>query len=64
MKQLFSRYSHWLLLFIVGFSFSTMFIDFKASTPDVIAVILGGIGLLSVGYLSFIVEKKIRNQKS
>ncbi|WP_409254122.1 hypothetical protein V1502_09560 [Bacillus sp. SCS-153A] len=62
MKSFFTRYSHWLFLFIVVFSFFTMFIEFKASTFDMIAIMAGAIGLLFVGYLTFIVEKKIRNQ--
>ncbi|KKI89992.1 hypothetical protein WQ54_22940 [Bacillus sp. SA1-12] len=64
MKQVFSRFSHWLALLIIGFSFFTMFINFKVIQLDVLAVIMGGIGLLSVGYLTFAVEKKIKNQRN
>nr|WP_263326907.1 hypothetical protein [Neobacillus sp. Marseille-Q6967] len=64
MKRFFSRYSHWLALLIIGFSFFTVFINFKVATPDMIALIMGGIGLLSVGYLTFVVEKNLRNQRN
>lgn len=64
MKWFFSRYSHWLALSIISFSFFTMFINFKAAVPDVIAVIMGGIGLISVGCLTFIVEKNVRNKRN
>ncbi|OAS86857.1 hypothetical protein [Metabacillus litoralis] len=63
MNKIFSRYSHWLALIIIGFSFITMFINFKIAPSDIIAVIFGGIGLLSVGYLAFVVEKHIRKQR-
>ncbi|WP_044022190.1 hypothetical protein [Bacillus sp. SG-1] len=63
MKRFFSRYSHWLLLFITGFSFITMFINFNPTQLSITAVIMGGLGVLAVGYLAFIVEKKIRDQK-
>lgn len=63
MKKFFLRYSHWLALFIIGFSFMTMFINFKIATPDIIAVIMGGIGLLSVGYLTFVIERHKRKQR-
>lgn len=64
MKLFFSRYSHWLVLFIIIFSFFTTFLNFKGTTPDVIAVILGAIGLVSVIYLAYIVEKHFRNNKN
>jgi hypothetical protein len=63
MKKFFLRYSHWLALFIIGFSFMTMFINFNIATPDIIAVIMGGIGLLSVGYLTFVIERHKRKQR-
>ncbi|WP_223701755.1 hypothetical protein [Sutcliffiella deserti] len=64
MKQLFSRFSHWLFLLVVVINFFAMFINFNASKLDIIAVIFGAIGLLGVGYLTFIVEKKIRFQRN
>ncbi|MBO1512459.1 hypothetical protein [Metabacillus bambusae] len=63
MKKFFSRYSHWLALIIISFGFSTMFINFKIATPDIIAVIMGGIGMLSVGYLCFVIERHKRKQR-
>jgi hypothetical protein len=39
-----------------------MFINFKLETPDIIAIILGGIGLFSIGYLTLVVERHIRKQ--
>jgi L-asparagine transporter-like permease len=62
MKKFFSRYTHWLTLAIIAFSFSSMFINFKLETPDIIAIILGGIGLFSIGYLTLVVERHIRKQ--
>ncbi|EDL66378.1 hypothetical protein BSG1_03460 [Bacillus sp. SG-1] len=40
-----------------------MFINFNPTQLSITAVIMGGLGVLAVGYLAFIVEKKIRDQK-
>jgi hypothetical protein len=62
MKKFISRYSHWLALLVVSFSFITMFVKFEIATPDLVAIIFGGIGLLSLAYLTFVVEKHIKKQ--
>lgn len=62
MKKFFKRYSHWLALLIIGLSFFTMFINFQYNKLDIIAVIFGGIGFLSIAYLSFITEQHIKKQ--
>jgi hypothetical protein len=62
MKKFFQRYSHWSALFIISFSFLTMFINLQFKKLDTIAIILGGIGFLSVAYLAIITEQNIRKQ--
>lgn len=64
MKKFFSRNSHWLALLIIGLSFLSGFINFKYSTPDIIAIVFGGIGLLAVGYLAFYIERLLRKEKN
>lgn len=63
MKQFLSRYSHWLFLSIVGISLFSSLFTIKDSTLDVIAFIFGGIGLLSLGLVTYIVEKNYKNHK-
>lgn len=63
MKKFFSRYSHWVTLIIICISFFTMFYDFQMTTQEIVAAIMGGIGLLSVGALTLVIEKKIRNKE-
>ena len=62
MKQFFGRYSHWLALLIISFSFLTMFINLEQKKLDIIAVVMGGTGFLSVAYLTIIVEQHHRKQ--
>jgi hypothetical protein len=62
MIKFFSRYGHWLSFLIIAISFFTMFIDFKYEKLDIIAVILGGIGMLSIGLLAVVVENHIRKK--
>jgi hypothetical protein len=64
MKKLFQRYSHWLALLVISFSFFTMFINLRNEKLDIIAIILGGIGFLSVAYLAIVVEQHIRKKQS
>ena len=64
MKKFFSRYSHWLTLIIITFSFFTMFYEFQMDTQAIIAVIMGGIGLLSIGALTIAIERKKRNKEN
>ncbi|MBM6619191.1 hypothetical protein [Bacillus suaedaesalsae] len=64
MKHFFSRYSHWLALVIIGFNFFSMFINRKTTTPDIIAVIFGAIGLVGIAFLAYYVEKQIRKKSN
>lgn len=63
MKFFFSRYSHWIALFVIGFSFSAFFFQIKHTRFDIAAMIFGGIGFLSFAYLTLLTEKQIRKQK-
>ncbi|WP_209121292.1 hypothetical protein [Alkalihalobacillus sp. BA299] len=63
MKQIFFRYSHWLAFFFLSLSFVTMFDNFEKDTADIVAAVMGAIGLVSVGFLTFIVEKNIRKKR-
>ncbi|WP_377890227.1 hypothetical protein [Alkalihalobacillus sp. R86527] len=63
MKQFITTYSHWILLVIVGISFITMLIDFEATTLGITAIIMSGLGFLSLGIVSFLVEKNKRKQR-
>jgi membrane protease YdiL (CAAX protease family) len=59
MKKFFQRYSHWLALFVISFSFLSMFINLELEKLDMIAIIFGGIGFLSVAYLAIMTEQHI-----
>lgn len=62
MKRFFKRYSHWLALFILSFSYFSMFINLEFEKLDTIAIIFGGIGFLSVAYLTIVTEQHIRKK--
>jgi multidrug transporter EmrE-like cation transporter len=64
MKKFFQRYSHLLALLVISFSFFMMFINLRNEKLDIIAIILGGIGFLSVAYLAIVVEQHIRKKQS
>lgn len=63
MKSFITNHSHWIMLIIVGFSLFTMLLDFEASMLGVSAVVMCGIGFLSLGFVTIIVEKNKRKQK-
>ncbi|MCA0987398.1 MgtC/SapB family protein [Guptibacillus algicola] len=63
MKPFINNYSHWIMLVIVGFSLFTMILDFEASMLGIAAVVMCGIGFLSLGFVTIIVEKNKRKQK-
>ncbi|TLS36812.1 hypothetical protein [Pseudalkalibacillus caeni] len=63
MRKFLSRYSHWFSFSLVAFSFITLFINFKNGIPRIVAIIMGGIGLAAVAYLSLLTERHIRKQK-
>jgi hypothetical protein len=41
-----------------------MFYEFQMDTQAIIAVIMGGIGLLSIGALTIAIERKKRNKEN
>jgi CHASE2 domain-containing sensor protein len=59
LKKLFKRYSHWLLLLLVGGSMIMSAGTLKAVTQDMVVIGFGIIGLLGVTYLAFRVESRI-----
>ena len=64
MKKFFSRYSHWVTLIIITFSFFPMFYECQMDTQAIIAAIMGGIGLISFGALTIVFERKKRNKEN
>ncbi|WP_270181236.1 hypothetical protein [Alkalihalobacillus sp. CinArs1] len=63
MRQLISKYLHWILLAIVGISFITMFFPFEGSAHHIIALIMSGIGFVFLIYVTYSIEKNKRKEK-
>lgn len=58
MNKFFSRYSHWLFFLVVGICSISVFINYNSTVPEMIAIIMGTMGMLAVGYLTIMIEKK------
>ncbi|MCA1062652.1 hypothetical protein LS684_22005 (plasmid) [Cytobacillus spongiae] len=62
MNQFFSKYSHWLLLILVGLSFMMGLSMFTKSLQGLIAGIFGFFGLMGVAYLVIHMEIQKRRR--
>ncbi|UOQ83475.1 hypothetical protein [Gracilibacillus salinarum] len=57
------RNIHWILLFVVSVNMITLLLSFQPSSPDIVALIMGGIGFIGVCGVVFYVERKKRKTK-
>jgi hypothetical protein len=62
LKNFVSKNLHWLIFLVIIVSFFVGFRNLTYSLPTMIAIIFGGIGFLSFGYLAFYTERQKRKQ--
>ncbi|WP_158268300.1 hypothetical protein [Paenisporosarcina sp. OV554] len=63
LKRFLSRYSHWILLIVIGISLIAGFTSFTYSQQDIIAIVFGVIGLVGVAYITAQIEVRKREEQ-
>lgn len=63
MKRFLSKNLHWLLFILVVINLISGVVNFTYSKQDLIAMVLGIVGLLGVAYLVIYIESQKRKKK-